>query len=221
MTDKILIAPSILSADQTRLADAIIEAKKGGADLIHVDVMDGHFVDNITIGPGVVMDIAKVAKEVGIPLDVHLMIENPIRHLDKFIAAKPMYLTVHQEATTHLHRAVTLIKDAGIKAGVSLNPATSLITLEEIVPLMDMLLIMTVNPGWGGQKYIDMMDDKIEMAREFIDSENPECVLEVDGGVDKHNAPKLREMRVDILVAGNSVYKAKGSIADNIKALKG
>jgi len=221
MPDKILIAPSILSADQSRLAEAIIESKKAGADLIHVDVMDGHFVDNITIGPGVVMDIAKVAREVGIPLDVHLMIENPIKHLDKFIASKPMYLTVHQEATTHLHRAVTLIKDAGIKAGVSLNPATSLLELEEIVPLMDLLLIMTVNPGWGGQKYIDLMDDKIAMARGFLDAENPECVLEVDGGVDRTNAPKLREMGVDILVAGNSVFKSTGTIAENIKAIRG
>lgn len=221
MKKKIMIAPSILSADQSRLADAIIESKKAGADLIHVDVMDGHFVDNITIGPGVIMDLAKVAKEAKIPLDVHLMICNPIKHLDKFIASKPEYLTVHQEAETHLHRAVTLIKDAGIKAGVSLNPATSLITLEEIIPLLDLILIMTVNPGWGGQRYIDLMDDKISMAREFIDAENPSCLLEVDGGVGHENAPKLIEMGVDILVAGNSVFKGKNSVAENIRTLRG
>jgi ribulose-phosphate 3-epimerase len=220
MNRKIMIAPSILSADQSRLADAIIESQKGGADLIHVDVMDGHFVDNITIGPGVIMDLAKVALEVKIPLDVHLMISNPIKHLNKFIASKPAYLTIHQEAESHLHKAIQLIKDAGIKAGVSLNPATPLIALEEIIPMLDLLLIMTVNPGWGGQKYIDIMDDKIAMAREFIDAENPDCLLEVDGGVDANIALRLRELGVDILVAGNSVFKGKGSVAENIKAMR-
>ena len=221
MSKKIMIAPSILSADQSRLADAIIASKKGGADLIHVDVMDGHFVDNITIGPGVIADLKKVADENKISLDVHLMISNPIKHLSKFINVKPSYLTIHQEAESHLHRAIQIIKDAGIKAGVSLNPATPLITLEEIIPMIDLLLIMTVNPGWGGQKYIDLIDDKIAMAREFIDVENPDCLLEVDGGVDSTNAVKLREIGVDILVAGNSVFKGKGSVAENIKALRG
>ncbi|MBU1023222.1 ribulose-phosphate 3-epimerase [bacterium] len=221
MSKKVLISPSILSADQSRLADAIIECKKAGADLIHIDIMDGHFVDNITIGPSVVKDLAKVAADVGIPLDVHLMISDPIKYLDSFIESKPEYLTVHQEATDHLHMALYKIKNAGIKAGVSINPATSLIVLEEIIPMMDLLLIMTVNPGWGGQKYIDLVDDKISMAREFIDAENPDCLLEVDGGVNPENAVKLREMGVDILVAGNSAFHGAGTLAENIAVLRG
>lgn len=221
MARNVLISPSILSADQARLADAIIAAKNGGADLIHVDVMDGHFVDNITIGPGVINDLAKVAAEQGIGLDVHLMISNPIRHLDKFIALKPEYLTVHQEAETHLHMALDKIKKAGIKAGVAINPSTTLHVLEEIIPMMDMLIIMTVNPGWGGQKYIELVEDKIALAREFVNAENPSCVIEVDGGVNPENAVRLRAIGVDILVAGNSVFKGKGTIEENIKALRG
>ncbi len=221
MARNVLISPSILSADQARLADAIIAAKNGGADLIHVDVMDGHFVDNITIGPGVISHLAKVAAEVGIPLDVHLMISNPIHHLDKFIAAKPEYLTVHQEAETHLHMALDKIKKAGIKAGVAINPSTTLHVLEEIIPMMDMLIIMAVNPGWGGQKYIELVEDKIALAREFVNAENPSCVIEVDGGVNPENAVKLRELGVDILVAGNSVFNGKGTVKENIKAIRG
>ena len=221
MTRKVMISPSILSADQTRLADAIIAAKEGGADMVHVDVMDGHFVDNITIGPGVVGDIAKVAKEVGIPLDVHLMISDPMKHLDKFIKTHPFYLAIHQEATVHHHMALTQIRKAGIKAGIAINPSTALITLEETISIMDLLIIMTVNPGWGGQKYIEMVEDKIALAREFINAENPECKIMVDGGVGPDNAKRLAELGVDILVAGNSVYKGKGTVAENIQALRG
>ena len=221
MANSVLISPSILSADQTRLADAIIEVKEGGADLIHVDIMDGHFVDNITIGPGVVCDLAEVAEEHDIGLDVHLMISNPIRHLDKFIEAKPEYLTVHQEAEPHLHMALDKIKKAGIKAGVAINPSTTLHVLEEVIPMMDILIIMTVNPGWGGQKYIEMMEDKIALARDFVNVENPSCVIEVDGGVNPHNAVTLRGLGVDILVAGNSVFKGEGTIEENINALRG
>jgi ribulose-phosphate 3-epimerase len=221
MTSKTIIAPSILSADQTRLADAIHAVAKAGCKLVHVDVMDGHFVDNITIGPGVVADIVKTSREVGIGVDVHLMIDNPIRHLQKFIDAGPEYLSIHQEATVHHHKALSMIKDAGIKAGIAINPSTTLITLEEVIQMMDLLIIMTVNPGWGGQKYIEMMEDKIQLAREFADAENPECKIMVDGGVDSKNAKTLSKMGVDILVAGNSVFKGKGSIEENIKALLG
>lgn len=221
MASNTIIAPSILSADQTRLADAIHAVAKAGCKLVHVDVMDGHFVDNITIGPGVVADIVKTSKEAGIKVDVHLMIDDPIRHLQKFIDAGPEYLTIHQEATVHHHKALSMIKDAGIKAGIAINPSTTLITLEEVIQLMDLLIIMTVNPGWGGQSYIEMMEDKIQMAREFVDAENPECKIMVDGGVDSKNAKTLRKMGVDILVAGNSVFKGKGSIEENIKALLG
>ena len=221
MTNSVLISPSILSADQARLADAIIESKNGGADLIHVDVRDGHFVDNITIGPGVISDLANVADEQDIGLDVHLMISNPIRHLDKFIEAKPEYLTVHQEAETHLHMALDKIKNTGIKAGVAINPSTTLHVLEEIIPMMDMLIIMTVNPGWGGQKYIEAMEDKIALARDFVNVENPSCVIEVDGGVNPENAVTLRNLGVDILVAGNSVFNGNGTIEENIKAIRG
>jgi ribulose-phosphate 3-epimerase len=221
MPGKVLISPSILSADQTRLADAIIAAKEGGADMIHVDIMDGHFVDNITIGPGVVADIAKVAKEVDIPLDVHLMIENPVYHLDKFIKAKPDYLAFHLEATVHHHMGLLKIKNAGIKAGIAINPSTPLYGLEEIIEMMDLLIIMTVNPGWGGQKYIELVEDKIALARDFVNAENQECRIMVDGGVDPSNSARLIELGVDILVAGNWVFKGDGTIAENIKALRG
>ena len=188
--------------------------------MIHVDVMDGHFVDNITIGPGVVADIAEVAKKAKIPLDVHLMISDPIRYLGKFIDSKPEYLAFHVEATVHHHMGLTMIKNAGIKAGISINPSTTLYTLEEIIPMMDLLIIMTVNPGWGGQKYIDMMDDKIALARDFLNVENPDCKLMIDGGVDPSNAGKLKDMGVDILVAGSSVYKGRGTVAENLKAIR-
>ena len=216
-----IIAPSILSADQTRLADAIHAVAKAGCKLVHIDVMDGHFVDNITIGPGVVADIVKTSKEVGIGVDVHLMIDDPIRHLQKFIDTGPEYLSIHQEATVHHHKALSMIKDAGIKAGIAINPSTTLVTLEEVIQMMDLLIIMTVNPGWGGQKYIEMMEDKIQLAVAFVEAENPDCKIMIDGGVDSKNAKTLLELGVEFLVAGNSVFKGKGSIEENIKALLG
>src|SRR3990172_9242565 len=161
----IKIAPSILSADFGRLAGEIAAVEKAGADLIHIDVMDGHFVPNITIGPGVVAALRKTTR---LPFDVHLMIENPDAYLEAFVKAGSDIITVHVEATHHLHRTLSRIRELGVKVGVSLNPATPLVQVEEILPLLDQLLIMTVNPGFGGQKFIEGMLPKIRKARQLI-----------------------------------------------------
>ena len=178
------IAPSILSADFSRLGEEIKAVEKAGADLIHVDVMDGHFVPNITIGPGVVSSLRKTTS---LPFDVHLMIEDPDRYIDAFVDAGSNILTVHAEAVTHLHRTVQYIKAKGARAGVSLNPSTPLVCIEEILPDIDMLLIMTVNPGFGGQKFISGMLPKIRKARELVQARGLEVAIEVDGGVTAEN----------------------------------
>src|SRR5450830_986236 len=172
------IATSILSADFSRLAEEIAAVEKAGADLIHIDVMDGHFVPNITIGSGV---IAALRKTTRLPFDVHLMIENADRYLESFVQAGSDIITVHVEATHHLHRTVTMIRELGVKAGVSLNPATSLVQVEEILVAVDQLLIMTVNPGFGGQKFIAGVLPKIRRARELINATAPDVLIEVDG----------------------------------------
>ena len=197
------IAPSILSADFSRLREEIKAVEKAGADLIHVDVMDGHYVPNITIGPGVVSSLRKTTS---LPFDVHLMIEEPDRYIDAFVDAGSNIITVHAEAVIHLHRTVQIIKGKGVKAGVSLNPSTPLSCVEEILPDIDLLLIMTVNPGFGGQKFISGMLPKIRKARELAQTRGLKMTIEVDGGVTAENIGTLAEAGADIFVAGAAIF---------------
>lgn len=200
------IAPSILSADFGRLAEDIRLAEEAGADMIHIDVMDGLYVPNITIGPLVVESIRKVTR---LPLDVHLMIINPERYIENFIKAGADFLTVHVEASTHLHRTIWQIKELDVKAGVSLNPATPIWTVEEIIQDIDMLLIMTVNPGFGGQSFIPFCLDKIKKAKNIISSKKAKALIEVDGGVKMENAKAIVEAGADILVMGSEFFGQK------------
>ena len=210
------IAPSILSADFSRLGEEIKAVEKAGADLIHVDIMDGHYVPNLTIGPGVVSSLRKTT---ALPFDVHLMIESPDRYIDAFADAGSNILTVHAEAVVHLHRTVQTIKGKGIKAGVSLNPATPLSCIEEILPDIDLLLIMTVNPGFGGQKFIAGMLPKTRKARELAQTRGLGMAIEVDGGVTPDNIGILAEAGADIFVAGASVFGSP-SYGDTIARMK-
>jgi len=211
------IAPSILSADFSRLGEEIKAVEKAGADLIHVDVMDGHYVPNITIGPGVVSSLRKTTS---LPFDVHLMIEDPDRYIDAFIDAGSNIVTVHAEAVVHLNRTVNYIKGKGVKAGVSLNPSTPLSCIEEILPDIDLLLIMTVNPGFGGQKFIPGMLPKIRKARELSLARGLRLAIEVDGGVTPDNIGILAEAGADIFVAGAAVFGSP-SYDDTIARMKG
>jgi ribulose-phosphate 3-epimerase len=197
------IAPSILSADFGRLAEEISAVEKAGADWIHIDVMDGHFVPNITIGPSVVSSLRKVTK---LPFDVHLMIENPERYVETFARAGSDFITVHVEACHHLHRIVTLIRETGARAGVSLNPATPLALIEPILPDIDLLLVMSVNPGFGGQSFIGSVLPKIRRAGELVKAIAPNVLLEVDGGVTLDNARSVAEAGAEVLVAGAAVF---------------
>ena len=197
------IAPSILSADLAHLADEVQEVVEAGADWIHVDVMDGHFVPNITIGPVVVKALKKV---VSIPLDVHLMIENADLYLDAFIEAGADILTVQVEACTHLHRTVHAIKDKGVKAGAALNPATPLETLDYILPDLDLVMIMTVNPGFGGQEFIPAMLPKIEQLKRIITERKLTAEIEVDGGIKVANIGEVARRGGDIFVAGSAIF---------------
>lgn len=198
-----LIAPSVLSADFGRLAEEVRLAEEAGANLIHIDVMDGLFVPNITVGPLVVEAIRKATK---LPLDVHLMIQNPDRFINDFVSAGADILTVHVEASTHLHRTVWAIKSKGIKAGVSLNPASSLCLIEEILPDLDLILLMSVNPGFGGQCFIERSLDKIRRAREMVLSRNLDTLIEVDGGVKLSNAKEIVQAGAQILVMGSEFF---------------
>ena len=215
----IKIAPSILSADFARLGDQIAEAEAGGADWIHVDVMDGHFVPNITIGVPVVAAIRKVTK---LPLDVHLMIEKPERFTDAFIDAGADWVTIHVEAATHLHRTMQSIRDRGAHPGITLNPATSLLTLEDALPYADLVLIMSVNPGFGGQKYIPTSAEKVARLKRMLDDKNLWGVeIEVDGGVSPDTIGEIVAAGATVLVAGAAVFNRDASIASNIAALRG
>jgi ribulose-phosphate 3-epimerase len=214
----IKIAPSILSADFARLADGIAEAEAGGADWIHVDVMDGHFVPNLTIGAPVVAAIRKVTK---LPLDVHLMIEHPERLVPDFAAAGADIITVHQEASVHLHRTVQQIRELGARPGVSLNPGTPLHTLDEILPYVDMVLLMSVNPGFGGQRYIPTSTAKIARLRRTIEERGLWPIdIEVDGGVAQNTINEVVAAGATVVVAGAAVFNAGASVAENIQALR-
>jgi ribulose-phosphate 3-epimerase len=197
------IAPSILSADFAALGDAIAAVERGGADLIHVDIMDGHFVPNLTMGPPVVRSIRKVTK---VPLDVHLMIEDPDRYLDAFVEAGASMISVHVEVLPHLHRTVHAIKALGVKAGVVINPATPLGAIEPIAADVDHVLVMSVNPGFGGQTFIPRSESKIQAVRALLDRQGSRAAIEVDGGVDRTNAARIVEAGATILVAGNSIF---------------
>lgn len=198
------LAPSILSADFSELARQVSLIEKGGADLIHVDVMDGHFVPNISFGAGVMKSI----KKSNLNFDVHLMIENPDDYIEDFVTEKTEYITVHQEACRHLHRTVHHIKSLGIKAGVSLNPATPVETIKDMLPDLDMVLVMSVNPGFGGQKFIEFSIDKIKRLAALRKEMNGSFMIEVDGGVNLDNAMSLVNAGADILVAGSAVFGA-------------
>ena len=202
----IRIAPSILSADFARLADEVARVEAGGADWLHVDVMDGHFVPNLTVGPPIVEALRKVTK---LPLDVHLMITNADAYIREFADAGADYLTVHVEACPHLHRTVQAIKERGVKAGVTLNPATPLGSVEAILPDADLLLIMSVNPGFGGQSFIPSSLQKISQARAMIEHVHSRALLEVDGGVKVENAAQIVQAGADILVSGSAIFSSR------------
>lgn len=206
MAQPVLIAPSILSADFARLAEEIAAVEQAGADLLHVDVMDGHFVPNLTVGPPIVESLKKVTK---LPLDVHLMITNADAFIPDFVDAGADYLTVHVEACPHLHRTIQSIKERGIKAGVTLNPATPISSLQDILGDVDLVLIMSVNPGFGGQKFIPSVLKKIADARAMLDRINSHALLEVDGGVKVENAQEIVAAGATTLVAGSAIFSQR------------
>lgn len=213
----IKIAPSILSADFSRLGDDIKAVEEAGADYIHVDVMDGHFVPNITIGPLVVQAIRPVTK---LPLDVHLMIENPDRYIEEFAKAGADIISVHVEASPHLHRTVQLIKQQGVKAGVVINPATPVDSIKHIIQDVDLVLLMTVNPGFGGQAFIESIVPKIKEVSDLVQTQGLNVEIEVDGGVNPETARLCVEAGANVLVAGSAIY-GKKDLKDAIKAIRG
>jgi len=216
INQKRLVAPSILAANFANLEKDIALINESEADWIHCDIMDGVFVPNISFGLPVVYSLKKIAKK---PLDVHLMIVNPERYIKDFFDAGANILTVHYEASIHLHRTIEEIKKYGMLAGVSINPHTPVNLLELVIPMVDMVLIMSVNPGFGGQKFIDFSYEKIKQLRRLSDKLNPELLIEVDGGVDLNNAKKLYESGVNILVAGTTIFESD-DIITTIKSLK-
>ena len=211
------LAPSILSADFARLGDQVKQAADAGADYIHVDVMDGHFVPNLTIGPLIIAAIRPITL---LPLDVHLMIESPEKYIGDFANAGADIITVHQEACIHLHRVVEQIKAHGKRAGVAINPATPVGTLEEILPFVDLVLVMTVNPGFGGQAFIATMPQKIAALRKMIDARGLAIELEVDGGINAETAPRVAQAGAQVLVAGNAIFKHTSGIAQAMQELR-
>lgn len=211
-----ILSASVLSADFGRLAEEVRAVEAAGTDWIHVDVMDGHFVPNITIGPDVVRALRKVTR---LPLDVHLMIEKPEKYVRAFVDAGADWLGIHAEAATHLHRTVQEIRECGARPIVTLNPASPLCLIEHVLPDIDMVLLMTVNPGFGGQKFIPTMLSKIRACRKMIDEIKPSVLLEVDGGVNEQTIDDVVDAGADVFVAGSAVF-AGGDYAANIQKLK-
>ncbi|MCA0148680.1 MULTISPECIES: ribulose-phosphate 3-epimerase [Rossellomorea] len=210
------IAPSILSANFAELGNEIKDVEKGGADYIHVDVMDGHFVPNITLGPMIVKAIRPLTT---LPLDVHLMIENPSQYIGAFADAGADYITVHVEADPHLHRTIQMIKSKGVKAGVVLNPGTPAESLRPVLQDVDMVLLMTVNPGFGGQSFIPSVVPKIKQIREWANEVNPSLEIEVDGGINPETAAVCAEAGADVFVAGSAIYNKsdRGAAIEELK----
>ncbi len=212
-----MIAPSILSADFARLAGEIESVERGGADLLHLDIMDGHFVPNMTIGPPVVASIRKCTK---LPLDVHLMIEEPGRYVDEFISAGANWISVHVETDAHLNRTIQHIRSQGVRAGVALNPATPVGALDEVIPDVDYILVMSVNPGFGGQKFISSALQKIRKLREKITLNNHRARLEIDGGVDTGNLGDILAAGADMIVAGSAIFKSGKAPSEAVREMK-
>ena len=199
----VLIAPSLLASDFASLSTEIAAAERGGADLLHVDVMDGHFVPNLTMGPPVVKSIKRVAR---VPLDVHLMIEDPDRYVEAFVEAGASMISVHVEATVHLHRTIAAIKALGCRAGAVLNPATPVLALEEIAGDLDYVLVMSVNPGFGGQAFIQRSESKVRAVRMLLDAEGSGAAIEIDGGIDTRTAGRVVAAGARMLVAGAAIF---------------
>jgi len=215
--NQIKISPSILSADFARLGEQVSEAEAAGVDYIHVDVMDGHFVPNITIGPLIVKALRPVTK---LPLDVHLMIENPERYLEDFAKAGADIITVHQETCPHLHGTLQQIHKLGVRSGVSINPATPVSSLEEIISEVDLVLVMSVNPGFGGQSYISSCTEKIQKLRSMLDICGSSADLEVDGGVNVNTVNEVIAAGANAFVAGSAVFNDKQSVVENVRVLR-
>jgi ribulose-phosphate 3-epimerase len=213
----ILIEASVLSADFARLGEQAREAQAAGVDAIQIDVMDGRFVPNITFGPGVVRALRPL---VSLPLDVHLMIVEPERHLEAFVEAGADRLIIHQEATPHLHRTLQTIRELEIEAGVSINPATPLVVLEEVLDLIDLVQVMTVNPGWGGQAFLHSQLDKIRRLRRILVERGLDTPIGVDGGIGPTTAPLVVEAGATMMVSGSGIYNARASVKDNVAALR-
>ena len=210
------IAPSILAADFNRLGEEIKAVENAGADYLHIDVMDGHFVPNISFGAGVMKSLNKLDVA---PYDVHLMIESPEKYIADFVTEKTEFITIHQEADRHLNRTINYIKSLGVKAGVSINPGTPVESLSEILDIVDIILVMSVNPGFGGQKFIESSYDKIRRLASMRKSRDCDFLIEVDGGVNSANIVNLKEAGVDIFVAGSEVFGAE-NIPEKVKELK-
>jgi len=214
---RIKLAPSILSADYARLGEAVAAATEAGADYIHVDVMDGHFVPQVTVGP---LMVAAVRPWTSLPLDVHLMLEAPERQIDEFARAGADIITVHVEACTHLHRTIQQIRSLGKKAGVALNPATPAASLEETLPWVDLVVVMTVNPGFGGQTFIEDMLDKIGRIRAQLDRRGLKTDIEVDGGISADTAPAVVKAGATVLVAGAAVFATGKPVKDSLEKIR-
>ena len=215
--NRVKLAPSILSADFARLAEQVAEATSAGADYIHIDVMDGHFVPNISIGIPIV---ASLRPQTNLPLDVHLMIQHPEQYVSQFADSGADIITVHVEACSSLHRLIHSIKELNVKAGIALNPATTLTSIEEILPYVDLVLIMSVEPGYGGQSFIQSSLDKISRLRKMLDNRKINAELEVDGGITVNNAPGIVKAGANVLAIGSSIFNAKKGISQTMQMFR-